>query len=218
MRSMCHVHCTGGELNVEDKEAAHVENGADEVNEAEDGQSEAPPSEAESGASPEREEDKTPHRERLEELEKHVSKLERELSEMKDRYLRVQADLENFRRRTRKEKEEQAKYAALPVVKALLPALDNLERALDAARSENASSDGLGQGVEMVTKQMFDILKEFGLESIPSVGEPFNPEFHEAVMTVESEEYESGTVVEELQKGYLLKDRVIRPSMVKVSQ
>ncbi|AQS55342.1 nucleotide exchange factor GrpE [Novibacillus thermophilus] len=205
-------------MNVEDKEAAHVENGADEVNEAEDGQSEAPPSEAESGASPEREEDKTPHRERLEELEKHVSKLERELSEMKDRYLRVQADLENFRRRTRKEKEEQAKYAALPVVKALLPALDNLERALDAARSENASSDGLGQGVEMVTKQMFDILKEFGLESIPSVGEPFNPEFHEAVMTVESEEHESGTVVEELQKGYLLKDRVIRPAMVKVSQ
>ncbi|WP_228441555.1 nucleotide exchange factor GrpE [Novibacillus thermophilus] len=203
---------------MEDKEAAHVENGADEVNEAEDGQSEAPPSEAESGASPEREEDKTPHRERLEELEKHVSKLERELSEMKDRYLRVQADLENFRRRTRKEKEEQAKYAALPVVKALLPALDNLERALDAARSENASSDGLGQGVEMVTKQMFDILKEFGLESIPSVGEPFNPEFHEAVMTVESEEHESGTVVEELQKGYLLKDRVIRPAMVKVSQ
>ena len=203
---------------MEDKEAAHVENGADEVNEAEDGQSEAPPSEAESGASPEREEDETPHRERLEELEKHVSKLERELSEMKDRYLRAQADLENFRRRTRKEKEEQAKYAALPVVKALLPALDNLERALDAARSENASSDGLGQGVEMVTKQMFDILKEFGLESIPSVGEPFNPEFHEAVMTVESDEHESGTVVEELQKGYLLKDRVIRPSMVKVSQ
>lgn len=203
---------------MEDKEAAHVENGADEVNEAEDGQSEAPPSEAESGASPEREEDKTPHRERLEELERHVSKLERELSEMKDRYLRAQADLENFRRRTRKEKEEQAKYAALPVVKALLPALDNLERALDAARSENASSDGLGQGVEMVTKQMFDILKEFGLESIPSVGEPFNPEFHEAVMTVESEEHESGTVVEELQKGYLLKDRVIRPAMVKVSQ
>lgn len=150
-------------------------------------------------------------------LENHISELQSELAEMKNRYLRAQADLENFRRRTRKEKEEQAKYAALPLIKALLPALDNLQRALAHSRDGN-STDGLAKGVEMVNRQIFDILEQEGLKPIPAVGEPFNPEYHDAVMQVESDEYESGTVVEELQKGYQLRDRVIRPAMVKVSQ
>lgn len=150
-------------------------------------------------------------------LQAQVNELEAELSEMKNRFLRAQADLENFRRRTRKEKEEQLKYASLPIIKALLPALDNLERALTAG-AETSSSDGLVKGVEMVNRQILDILGQEGLKPIPAVGEPFNPQYHEAVMQVESDEYESGIVVEELQKGYLLKDRVVRPSMVKVSQ
>lgn len=150
-------------------------------------------------------------------LQAEVSKLEAQLNDMKNRYLRAQADLDNFRRRTRKEKEEQAKYASLSVIKALLPALDNLERALNAGR-ETDSSDGLIQGVEMVNRQILDTLEQEGLKPIPAVGEPFNPEYHEAVMQVQSDEHEAGIVVEELQKGYQLKDRVIRPSMVKVSE
>lgn len=146
-----------------------------------------------------------------------VSDLESQLEEMNNRLLRAQADLENFRRRTRKEKEEQAKYASLPVIKALLPALDNLDRALSASHASD-SSEGLVQGVEMVNRQIMDILKQEGLKPIQAVGEPFDPQYHEAVMQVEHEKYEPGIVVEELQKGYRLKDRVIRPSMVKVSQ
>lgn len=150
-------------------------------------------------------------------LHAQISALEAELEEMKNRFLRAQADLENFRRRTRKEKEEQLKYASLPIIKALLPALDNLERALSAG-AEASSTDGLVEGVEMVNRQILSILEQEGLQRIPAVGEPFNPEFHEAVMQVESDEFDSGIVVEELQKGYQLKDRVIRPAMVKVSQ
>lgn len=150
-------------------------------------------------------------------LEKRISEMEDELAEMKNRYLRAQADLENFRRRVRREKAEQAKYRALPVIKAMLPVLDNLERAIAASR-DVPSSDGLRQGVEMVNRQIIEVLKEEGLKEIAAVNEPFNPEYHEAVGQVENDEYESGIVVEQLQKGYMLHDRVIRPAMVTVSQ
>lgn len=175
------------------------------------------PTEAEQGQEETSAEGETIAEEEETKLLERISELENELSEMKNRYLRAQADLENFRRRTRKEKEEQAKYAGMALIKELLPALDNLERALDASR-DGDSSDGLAKGVEMVNQQIFDILSQAGLKVIPAVGEPFNPEFHEAVMQVESDEFDSGIVVEELQKGYQMKDRVIRASMVKVSK
>lgn len=175
------------------------------------------PTEAEQGQEETSAEGETIAEEEETKLLERISELENELAEMKNRYLRAQADLENFRRRTRKEKEEQAKYAGMALIKELLPALDNLERALDASR-DGDSSDGLAKGVEMVNQQIFDILSQAGLKVIPAVGEPFNPEFHEAVMQVESDEFDSGIVVEELQKGYQMKDRVIRASMVKVSK
>lgn len=150
------------------------------------------------------------------ELKEQVTQLTAQLSEAKNQQLRAQADLENFRRRTRKEKEELLKYAALPVVKGLLPALDNLERAI-AAGKDATDASGLLEGVEMVNRQILDILAAEGLAPIAAVGEPFNPEFHEAVMQVASDAHEAGIVVEEFQKGYQLKDRVIRPAMVKVS-
>ncbi len=152
------------------------------------------------------------------ELKEQVTQLTAQLTEAKNQQLRAQADLENFRRRTRKEKEELLKYAALPVVKGLLPALDNLERAIAAGKDANATdASGLLEGVKMVNRQILDILAAEGLAPIAAVGEPFNPEFHEAVMQVASDEHEPGIVVEEFQKGYQLKDRVIRPAMVKVS-
>ncbi len=133
------------------------------------------------------------------------------------RFLRAQADFDNFRRRSRQEREESAKYASLKVVESLLPALDNFERAL-SANKETASVESLIQGVDMVLRQMKQALEQEGLQPMNVVGEPFNPEFHQAVMQVESDEHESGIVVEELQKGYLLKDKVIRPAMVKVAE
>lgn len=201
---------------MEEKEATNVENNADESKEMEGDPSTALDQESKEDAVSDQDEGEVLN-EQVTVLQKQVTELEKELEEMKNRYLRAQADLENFRRRTRKEKEEQAKYAALPVIQALLPVLDNLERAL-AASKESGANDGLTKGVEMVDKQIRDVLAEEGLTPIQGTGEPFNPEYHDAVMQVESEDVEPGIVVEELQKGYMLKDRVIRPSMVKVSK
>ncbi|MCR8645709.1 nucleotide exchange factor GrpE [Paenibacillus sp. N1-5-1-14] len=132
------------------------------------------------------------------------------------KYLRTQADFDNFRRRARLEKEDFAKYASSKVIEGLIPVLDNMERAI-AASKESQDLDGLVKGIDMVFRQFDSVLLQEGLTAIESVGQPFNPDFHQAIMQVESDEYEEGYVVEEVQKGYKLKDKVIRPAMVKVS-
>lgn len=132
------------------------------------------------------------------------------------RYLRTQADFDNFRRRSRQEKEDFAKYASAKLIEQLLPIVDNFERAL-AASKENRDHDALLKGVDMIYRQLEGVLAQEGLKPIEAVGQPFNPEFHQAVMQVQSEEHEEGVVLEEMQKGYILKDKVLRPSMVKVS-
>lgn len=132
------------------------------------------------------------------------------------RLLRAQADFDNFRRRTQKEKEELAKYASAQLITELIPVIDNFERAM-ATRPENPELESFSKGVDMIFRQLSDVLKNTGLTPMEAVGQPFNPEFHQAVMQVESDEHEEGIVVEELQKGYMLKDKVIRPAMVKVS-
>ncbi|WP_134700129.1 nucleotide exchange factor GrpE [Ammoniphilus sp. YIM 78166] len=142
--------------------------------------------------------------------------LRQEAEENYNRYLRVQADFDNFRKRTRKEKEELLKYASLPVIESLLPALDNLERALSAGQNAE-HSDSLVKGVEMVLRQIQQVLEQEGLQAIEAEGKPFDPQYHQAVMQEESADHEAGIVIQELQKGYILKDRVVRPAMVKVS-
>lgn len=132
------------------------------------------------------------------------------------RLLRVQADFDNFRRRARAEKEDFAKYASLKLIEQLLPIVDNFDRALSSSK-ETKDFDALVKGLDMTYRGIDQLLTAEGLKPIESVGQPFNPEFHQAVMQVESEEHEEGIVVEELQKGYILKDKVIRPAMVKVS-
>lgn len=132
------------------------------------------------------------------------------------RLLRVQADFDNFRRRARTEKEDFAKYASLKLIEQLLPIVDNFDRALSSSK-ETKDFDALVKGLDMTYRGIDQLLTAEGLKPIESVGHPFNPEFHQAVMQVESEEHEEGIVVEELQKGYILKDKVIRPAMVKVS-
>lgn len=148
----------------------------------------------------------------LEELEAWKQKAE----EHYEMFLRARADLDNYRKRVRKEKEEAAKYAVAPLAEAILPVVDNLERAL-AAGGNAADAKALHEGVEMVHRQLLQVLRQVGVEPIESVGQPFDPHLHNAVMQEETSDVEPGIVVAELQKGYLFKDRVLRPAMVKVS-
>lgn len=139
-------------------------------------------------------------------------KLSAELAEREERYLRLQADFENFRRRTRQEKEELAAVVTQSLLKDMLPLLDNFERALVADKS----AETFHQGVEMIYKQMVEALKKNGLEYIETAGQKFDPNFHEAVMRVQNPEKEDDDIALEMQKGYMAKGRVIRPSMVQV--
>lgn len=142
--------------------------------------------------------------------------LRAELEEQQQRLLRAQADFDNFRRRTQKEKEELGKYASAKLITELLPVIDNFERAI-ASGEQGTDVSSYAKGVEMIFRQLEGVLGNEGLKAMETVGEPFNPDFHQAIMQVESDEHEEGIVVEEVQKGYMLKDKVLRPAMVKVS-
>ncbi|SHE65255.1 molecular chaperone GrpE [Seinonella peptonophila] len=131
-------------------------------------------------------------------------------------YLRARADIENLRRRARKDVEESLKYGVVPLIESMLPVLDNFERALEAA-DQSEGADVLKQGIEMVYRQFLQVLSDSGLTIIEAEGKPFDPHLHNAVQEVDDDRFESGIVVEELQSGYRYHDRVIRPSMVKVS-
>ncbi|WP_226526391.1 nucleotide exchange factor GrpE [Metabacillus niabensis] len=146
-----------------------------------------------------------------------IAELQAKLDETENKMLRNQADFDNFRRRTRLDQEAAQKYRAQSIVSDILPALDNFERALQI-EANNEQTKSLLQGMNMVYNQLVQALQNEGVETIKSVGEPFDPHLHQAVMQVEDDNFESNTVVEELQKGYKLKDRVIRPAMVKVNQ
>ncbi|QKG84959.1 nucleotide exchange factor GrpE [Kroppenstedtia pulmonis] len=151
-----------------------------------------------------------------EEWLKELDEWKTKAKENEERFMKARADLENFRRRARKDQEETAKYAAASLVESLLPILDNFERALEAGATTEESK-ALHQGVEMIYRQFFQVLQDKGLSAIEAEGTPFNPHEHNAVMQETKEGVESGIVIQELQKGYRFKERVIRPSMVKVS-
>ncbi|WP_066049837.1 nucleotide exchange factor GrpE [Robertmurraya korlensis] len=146
-----------------------------------------------------------------------IQELEAKLQEAENRYLRLQADFDNSRRRARIDLEAAQKYRAQSLITNLLPALDNFERALQI-EPDNEQTKGLLQGMDMVYRNLSEALKSEGLETIEAVGNPFDPHMHQAVMQVEDPSFESNVVVEEFQKGYKLKDKVIRPAMVKVNQ
>jgi molecular chaperone GrpE len=131
------------------------------------------------------------------------------------RMLRLQADFDNFRRRSQKEREELADIITESVVVKFLPILDNMERALGTAKQAGAEAQ-LAAGVEMIHRQMEDILGKLNVTPIPARGETFDPQRHEAIMQVADSEKADDTIVDELQKGYQLKGRIIRPSMVRV--
>lgn len=134
-----------------------------------------------------------------------------------DLYLRSQAEIDNLRKRNKREKEEWVKYSNETLIKNILPSLDNLEKALEHAENEQAPQ-ALREGVDLTLKGLKDALSKSGLLEIRALGEPFDPCFHEAVSQIEDDHVKPGTVVEELQKGYLLNDRLIRPAVVVVSK
>jgi molecular chaperone GrpE len=154
--------------------------------------------------------------ERILTLEAELAKAKAQAEEHYDHLLRLQADFDNYRKRSQKEKTELIKYASERIVADLLPVLDNFERAACAAKV-NPDIAAFSQGVDMIFRQLQAALSKEGLKAMDAVGQPFDPNLHEAVLRVESEEHPENTVVEELQKGYYLKEKVLRPCMVKVS-
>lgn len=152
-----------------------------------------------------------------EQLNLKIAELETKLQEEENRFLRLRADFDNMRRRNQLDREASEKYRAQKLLTDLLPVLDNLERALQVeVSSDDAVS--LYKGIEMVYKTFIEAAKQEGLEVIPAEGEAFDPTVHQAVMQENVSEKESGIVIRELQKGYKLKDRVLRPSMVSVNE
>lgn len=143
-----------------------------------------------------------------------VEALQAELEETKDKYLRLYAEFENYRKKVQKDKEELAKYSNEKLISELLPIIDNLEMAL----KHTDEKESLIKGVENTLREMLRILQKFGLSPIESVGKPFDPVYHHAMVQVERGDLEINTVVEELRKGYIFNDKVIRPSLVAVSK
>lgn len=197
--------------NEEEKETEKVDESSKTVNTAE----ETP--EQEETAKEEASEE-TPEQEENEEVsqEDELLSLKEQVEESENKYLKLYAEFENFKRRNRQEAELNSKYKDQKFAENLLPVLDNLERAL-AIDGTDESFIALNKGVEMVYKNLVETLEKHDVKAIDALNQPFDPNFHQAVMT-EASDSESDIVIEEFQKGYILKDRVIRPTMVKVSE
>ncbi len=145
-----------------------------------------------------------------------VESIQAELAEAKDKYLRLYAEFENYKKKVQKDREDLIKYSNESLLYELLPALDNLEMALK--HSSEANSESLIKGVENTLREFSRILEKFGLKSIDALGKPFDPAYHHAMSQVERDDVEGNTVVEEFRKGYLYNEKVLRPSLVAVSK
>ncbi|MHB1626918.1 MAG: nucleotide exchange factor GrpE [Bacilli bacterium] len=143
--------------------------------------------------------------------------LRMEVAELQQQLLRVHADFDNFRRRTRAEKEELSSYANAKLIGDLLPVMDNFALAMQSA-AQTGETGGLAKGVDMVYRQLQTILEQAGVRQMEPEGQPFDPNLHEAVLSGSSDQHEPGTVTAVLRPGYYLKDRVLRPAMVQVSE
>ncbi len=150
-------------------------------------------------------------------LEVRLQEKEADAKENYDRYLRLSAELENYKKRTEKEKAETYKFANENILKDLLPVLDNLERALEHGR-ESGNPKALLDGVEMTHKSLWTVLEKYGITKIEAMGEDFDPNHHEAVMVQEDAHKPAGQVISQLQIGYRLHNRLVRPAMVVVSK
>ena len=158
----------------------------------------------------------------LRRVEAELKREAEERQELLEKLARRQADFDNFRKRTERERKDTYNHALGEVVGRLLPVLDNLQRALDTERSKEASESEVFRhflhGVELISKQLGGVLDSLGVEPVPTVGHPFDPHVHEAVATVETDRFAPDEVVEEMRRGYRLGDKLLRPAMVKVDK
>lgn len=161
------------------------------------------------------EETPTPETE-INKLKDQIQLKEAEAKENYERFLRTCAEFENFKKRAAKEKEEFIKFAQEGMIRELLPVLDNLERAVEHSKASR-DLNGLVEGVDMTVKQFLQCLDKVGVKPVTAIGERFDPNRHEAIMQVEEGDYDADTVVGEHQKGYILNDRLLRPSLVTVA-
>lgn len=150
-------------------------------------------------------------------LQNELEKSRQEARMFQDKYLRQAADLENYRRRTEREKSDLLKFAAENLVKDLIPVLDSFNQAAGATRENTQDSSSLMEGMEMVRQQLLAALRKHGLEEVPAVGSDFDPNVHQAIQRIEDSHCESETVAQEFAKGYLLNGRLVRPAIVSVT-
>jgi len=148
-------------------------------------------------------------------LEAELENLKAEKATYLDRLARLQAEFDNYRKRAAKEQQDFRDYALADALKQVLPILDSLDRAL---KTENASTDDFRAGVDLIDRQFHDVLSRLGVEPIQAAGQPFDPNMHQAIQIVDTDEVADNHVVDELQRGYKIKDRLLRPAMVRVAQ
>jgi len=150
-------------------------------------------------------------------LKEELQEKDKEIKELRNKYLRALADMDNNRKRMDRELDSFRKYAQVEFLNKVIPVLDSFERAMDSADIEN-DYENYAQGVEMIYRQLKDVLRSMGLEEFSSLGEVFDPARHEAVATIVNDEKPENTIVEEISKGYLVRERVIKPAKVMVSK
>ncbi|MEE8075647.1 MAG: nucleotide exchange factor GrpE [Candidatus Binatia bacterium] len=175
------------------------------------------PEEDQAKVGADQEEREKPPLSEVDNLRQQLEAKELEAKQNHERFLRQLAEMENFKKRTAREKEETIKYGNEGLVRDLLPILDNLERAVEHAQG-GGNGKPLLEGIEMILKSLLEVLQKHGVTQISAKGEPFDPQKHEAFAQVESEDLKANTVVEELHKGYLQFDRLLRPSLVSVAK
>jgi molecular chaperone GrpE len=150
-----------------------------------------------------------------EEPQSEMERLRAERAAYLDRAARIQAEFENYRKRSQKQQEEFREYALVDAMRTLLPILDSLDRALN---TKAASREDFHAGIELIDKQFHDALAKLGVQPVAAAGEPFDPNLHQAIQVVDTEEVADNHVLDELQRGYKLKDRLLRPAMVRVAR
>ena len=150
-------------------------------------------------------------------IEDRLSEKEREAQENYDKWLRSLAELENYKKRQEREKAELCKFAQESLIRGLLPVLDNIDRAIEHSKINHVPASFI-EGLELARKSFWEVLQKNGVEAINAAGEKFDPNFHEAIMQQEDPEREENTIISEAQKGYMLHDRLLRPSMVVVAK
>lgn len=192
------IHRKAGETVSEDKKA---ENNAPERDEG----------------SPTKEEISQPA-DPLKEMAEKVESLKKEATESHDRLLRVAAEFENYKKRTARETSDFRKFANENFAKAMLPVVDSLDLAITSASNDQQANSSVVEGVTMTLKEIYKVFEQFGIKPIESIGKTFDPVFHQAMMQEETEAYPENTVSRELQKGYMIHDRLLRPAMVVVSK